>query len=314
MRLSRPKGAPGPTLTLESSRLKLAPGRRATNATLALALRSSQGGQHTVKLPAGAVLQAVLVDGDPRPIRQQGQAVTLPIRPGLQNLSLSWRQDFGILPLFAVPEVDLGAPSVNSSTIVELGEDRWMLLTGGPALGPAVLFWGVLAVLAGAAWGLGRMDWTPLKARHWFLLLIGLSQVELAVAACVVGWLFALGWRGRRGEGLDDSRFNAAQLGLTLFSVVSLLCLFYAVSNGLLGLPDMQVAGNDSTAWMLNWYQDRAANLLPRPWLLSAPLWSYRALMLLWALWLAYALLSWLRWGWGCYTAGGLWRPRKRSG
>lgn len=313
LRLVRPKAAPGSTLTLESSHLRLVPGRRASNATLGLSLRSSQGGQHTLKLPSGAVLQSVLVDGDARPIRQQGQAVTLPIRPGLQTFSLAWRQDAGILPFFQAPEVDLGAPSVNSAMVIEPGEDRWVLLTGGPALGPAVLFWGVVAVLVALAWGLGRLDWTPLRARHWLLLLIGLSQVELAAAACVVGWLFALGWRGRRGESLDDSRFNAAQLGLALLSVLALLCLFYAVSNGLLGLPDMQVAGNDSSASSLNWYQDRAGDLLPRPWLVSAPLWLYRALMLLWALWLAHALLSWLRWGWVCYTAGGLWRPRKQS-
>ena len=39
------------------------------------------------------------------------------------------------------------------------------------------------------------------------------------------------------------------------------------------------------------------------------PLLVYRAAMLAWALWLALALLRWLRWGWGCFTAGGGWRP-----
>jgi hypothetical protein len=34
----------------------------------------------------------------------------------------------------------------------------------------------------------------------------------------------------------------------------------------------------------------------------------YRILMLLWALWLAHSLLKWLRWGWGCFSEGGLWR------
>lgn len=310
LRLTRPKGAPGTTLTLESSQLRLSPGRRATDASLALALRSSQGGQHALKLPAGAALQAVAINGNPQPIRQQGRTVTLPIRPGLQNFSLSWRQEAGISPFFTAPEVDLGAPSVNSSISVELGRDRWVLLTGGPRLGPAVLFWGVLAVLALLAFGLGRLNWTPLKTRHWFLLLVGLSQVELAAGACVVGWLLALGWRGRNGEGLADRRFKAAQVGLALLSVLALLCLFYAVSNGLLGLPDMQVAGNGSNAWTLNWYQDRSPQILPQPWALSAPLWSYRALMLLWALWLAYSLLNWLRWGFGCCAVGGWWRAR----
>jgi hypothetical protein len=74
----------------------------------------------------------------------------------------------------------------------------------------------------------------------------------------------------------------------------------------------MQIAGNDSTASMLQWYQDRTGGPLPRPAALSAPLWAYRLAMLRWALWLAQALLGWLRWGWRCFTEGGAWRPLRR--
>jgi hypothetical protein len=42
---------------------------------------------------------------------------------------------------------------------------------------------------------------------------------------------------------------------------------------------------------------------------LSVSIWFYRLLMLAWALWLAFALLGWARWGWESYAAGGLWRP-----
>ena len=35
---------------------------------------------------------------------------------------------------------------------------------------------------------------------------------------------------------------------------------------------------------------------------------AYRLLMLAWALWLAFALLGWLRWGWQCLASDGLWR------
>jgi hypothetical protein len=30
--------------------------------------------------------------------------------------------------------------------------------------------------------------------------------------------------------------------------------------------------------------------------------------MLIWALWLAYSLLKWLRWGWSCFVQGDIWR------
>jgi len=89
--------------------------------------------------------------------------------------------------------------------------------------------------------------------------------------------------------------------------------LFWSISQGLLGLPEMQIAGNGSTSYDLKWYQDRSADGLPRPWVLSVPLLVYRLAMLAWALWLAQALLRWLKWAWECFTAGGAWRPLRRK-
>ena len=40
----------------------------------------------------------------------------------------------------------------------------------------------------------------------------------------------------------------------------------------------------------------------------SLPLFVYRLAMLAWALWLALAVLRWLKWGWECLNDGGLWR------
>jgi hypothetical protein len=82
------------------------------------------------------------------------------------------------------------------------------------------------------------------------------------------------------------------------------------VKAGLLGYPDMQIAGNHSTNWTLNWTQDRIGDSLPRPWVLSLPLWYYWALMLVWSLWLAYALLGWLKWGWQSFAKDGIWKKR----
>ena len=310
---SRPQGAAGATLTIDHSELRVSPGLRATDTTLDLSLRSTQGGQHPLILPDGAALQSVTVDGRSQPIRQQGRSVSLPVHPGEQKLGLNWREETGIGARFAVRPVDLGSPSVNASSSITLGADRWVLLTGGPRLGPAVLYWGVLAVLLALSLGLGRLTWTPLRRHHWFLLLMGLSQLDSFGAAAVVGWLLALGRRSGQTGKLADRWFNVLQVGLGFYTLVALALLFAAVEHGLLGLPDMQVAGNHSTALQLNWYQDRSPATLPTPWVITAPLWSYRVLMLLWALWLAYSLLDWLRWGWGCYSEGGLWRGGKEK-
>jgi hypothetical protein len=310
LKFDKPQGVPGASLTIDSSQFHVKPGQRATDSQLKISLRSTQGGQHGIKLPEGAVLQSALVDGRTQPLRQQGQTVSLPIHPGEQSFELNWREDRGIAGRFAASPVNLGIPSVNVSETIHLGQDRWVLLAGGPRLGPAILFWGVLFVLLLIGAGLARLPLTPLKTRHWMLLLIGLSQLDLAGAALVVVWLMGLGWRGKEGAKLERTAFNLLQTALGLLTLAALGLLFAAVEQGLLGLPDMQVAGNDSTASTLNWYQDRSPAELPMPWVVSAPLWSYRVLMLVWALWLAYSLLNWLRWGWECLGVGGLWRSK----
>jgi len=308
IRVTRPEGVPGATLTVDSSRLSVSPGQRATDVELELALRSSKGGQHSVQLPEGARLHSVSIDGRTQPIRQSGRSVTLPLTPGSQRVALDWQEARGMTWVFHTPRADLAAPSVNASIHLEPGQDRWILLAGGPALGPAVLFWGVLLVLVMLAYGLGRINLTPLRAWHWLLLGIGLSQSEVWVGALVVGWLMALGLRCRQSTGISRGRFNWTQIGLGLLTLAALWLLFAAVQQGLLGLPQMQVAGNQSDAFSLNWYQDRAAALLPGAWVLSVPLYWYRVAMLVWSLWLAFALLGWLRWGWRCYSRDGLWR------
>lgn len=309
--VSRPAGAPGNTLTLDSSDLLLRPGERATESILSLTLRSSQGSQQKILLPPDATLQTVSLDGVAQPIRQEGPAVFLPVHPGQETVVLNWMRETGVTGWLRAPPVDLGAPSVNARTRVELSRDRWVLLVGGPRLGPAVLFWSLLGTLLLLSIGLARIPGSPLRVWQWGLLLVGLSQASLGGGLLVVGWLLALAWRGKAVLPLNDRHFHLLQIGLAALTLLALMILAGAVAGGLLGWPEMQIAGNGSDAYHLNWYQDRAAGVLPQPWALSVPLWVYRAVMLAWALWLANSVLDWLRWGWECYTAGGLWQRAK---
>ena len=249
-----------------------------------------------------------------QPIRQEGRDVTLPMVPGAQEVSIAWRQNDGIAAVFRAPEVRLNMESVNASVGILMPADRWTLLVWGPRLGPAVLFWSLLAISLIASFALGRSRLTPLRVHHWFLLSLGLTQAPIWVPIVIAAWLFGLGWRREKGAAASDLGFDAYQILLVITSVAALSGLFWSITNGLLGLPEMQIAGNGSTPYDLKWYQDRAADALPRPWVLSVPLLVYRLAMLSWALWLAQALLRWLKWGWGCFTEGGPWRPLRRKG
>jgi hypothetical protein len=116
----------------------------------------------------------------------------------------------------------------------------------------------------------------------------------------------------RKQKPATDHRlsFNLTQLLLILWTAAALTCLYVSVQAGLLGIPDMQISGNGSSHSFLHWTQDRIGSTLPQPWVLSLPLFVFRILMLLWALWLAYSLLNWLRWGWQCFSEGGLWKRK----
>ena len=174
---------------------------------------------------------------------------------------------------------------------------------------PAVLFWSILAIFLLVSVGLGKTGVTPLRWTQWFLLSLGLTQLSPLGGVVVAGWFVVVGLRrAHPPEGRRE--FNLAQAFLAALTMAAAVYLFLAIKRGLLGAPDMQISGNGSGAHLLRWYLDRADASLPRPWVLSVPLFVYRALMLCWALWLADALTRWVRWAWECCGTGGLWRGK----
>jgi hypothetical protein len=311
--ISRPEGFPGQTLTIDHSALEMRPGLRSSESTLSLEIRSSRGVQHAFVLPETAELVSVAINGSPQPIRQEQRTVTVPIVPGTQTIGFVWRSPRGIATRVHSPRFGLGIPSVNAETTIPMPADRWTLAVGGGRLGPVVLFWSLLFVVALLALALGRTRSTPLGGPQWFLLGLGLTQAPLWVAAIVAGWLLALGWRLRHGTEVSDNRFNWMQIALALWTAAALAGLFVSIRQGLLGLPEMQIAGNGSSAQTLRWFHDLTGDELPIVWVVSAPLMAYRLAMLAWALWIAWALISWLRWGWNAFAAGGLWRAAARG-
>jgi hypothetical protein len=103
--------------------------------------------------------------------------------------------------------------------------------------------------------------------------------------------------------------YNGVQVALALFTALTISVLvFSGIRNGLLSAPDMGVTGPGSGSRSFSWFDDQTAGLLDAPSIWSVPMWIYKVLFLLWAGWMAFALVRWLRWAFNAWKTGGLWR------
>lgn len=316
IKISQPQGIAGQLTTIDSAHLTLVPGERFDKADLSLQLRTSRGGQHEIAMPENASLQFVKINDKSQPIRQEGKKVVIPLQPGNQKIELQWHQPGEASFFIKAPMVKIGEQAVNAKVTIQMPGNRWILWASGPVLGPAVLFWSYLFVVVIAAFGLGKISFTPLKTHHWLLLGLGLTQIHPLAALMIVGWFLALRLRKQNVPPDQWFKFNGTQLALAGWTLAAMIGFYVAIEAGLLGIPQMQISGNGSSDYQLIWTQDRIRSFMPQPMVFSLPLLVYRCLMLIWALWLATSLLQWLKWGWSCFSEGKLWKkmpPRKKE-
>jgi hypothetical protein len=310
---TRPAASAGSTLAFDSVNLGVKEGSRTRDVSLQLSYRSTRGSQHVVQLPVAAELTSVQIDGRTQTLRAQGGQLTLPISPGNHFIVINWRENGGMGLISTTPQIDIDAPASNINITVAKSQDRWLLATKGPKLGPAVMYWPELAALIVFALILGRVNLTPLTTRHWLLLGLGFSTFSWSVLALVIIWLMLCGAREKSELNLNWWKFDLVQVVIAGMTVVALLSIVLSLPAGLLGTPDMHVAGHNSYGNVLNWFADGSDSVLPIASVITVPMWVYKGLILVWALWLSFALLRWLPWVWKCFSRDGFWRSRKAA-
>jgi hypothetical protein len=311
---ARPEASHGSTLAFDSVNINVTEGSRTRDVALQLSYRSTRGSQHAVQLPATAEVTSVSIDGRIQTLRAEDGQLTLPILPGNHSIVIDWQEAVDAGLYSETPEIDIGAPASNINMTVTQSTDRWLLATSGPKLGPAVLYWSELAALIIFALILGRVKITPLATVHWLLLGLGFSTFNWSVYILVVVWLMFCGAREKSEIGLSWWKFNLLQLIIGGMTIIALLSIVTSLPAGLLGTPDMHVVGHNSYANVLNWFADGSDSVLPVASIVTVPLWAYKGLILLWALWLSFALLRWLPWVWKCFSRDGFWRTRNSTG
>lgn len=312
--LSRPAPMEGRSTTIESADLSVSPGARLTTATLSLSVRTSVATTLTVDVPAAAEISSLTVGGTARPIQRDGATVSVTLQPGSHVVRLEWQEPSGWSTAVTTPSVTLGGEAVNLTLDVNVTSDRWVLWISGPAWGPAVLFWPYLVMVLVVAFGLSRRKELLPKVHEWALLGLGLTQIDSVVGLFIVGFFFVLAWR--KSDPLPGTviRFDLRQLFVAGYALFWFGALVDAVRSGLLGDPAMEIAGPGSYAGFLHFFVDRTAGALPTATIISLPVFVFRVLMFVWALWLAATLVRWARPIWAIFADGGLWRtPPTRS-
>lgn len=311
----RPLSVDGATTTVESAQVIVRPGRRSISSEFFLSVKSSTGGDYVIGLPPESSIKSFVVNAESfSPQSNKGQIVAS-LKPGDNSINIQWDVDGGITSILNSPEIKLSTPANNVTTKIELPRDRWPLLVWGPSIGPAMLYWGVLCVIVAVSIGLGYLTKRaglsiPLKSWHWILLGVGMSTINTVGSIFVVGWFFGLEARKRIEMPKTRFNYNLIQFGLIALTGLALISLLGTIPLSLLSSPDMMVTGNGSSNYFMAWYADHATELLPVASVVSVSLWVYRITMLLWSIWLVFALLKWAGWGWNSFSSGELWMPK----
>lgn len=307
--MEKPTGAPGQSLTIDASALTLVLGDRLLEARLKLSTRASRGTDHVIGLPAGARVDSVQRDGTAQTIERDGQKLRLTLPPGPHSIEVAFRLDESPTLFFQAPAVDLGAPSVNHHTEWIFPHGRFLLWLAGPSGGPVVHWAFVLVafvVIAALAATRLRRWALPFGFADWLLLLTGLSLVAWLPALGLLATLVLLAWRNTHQ--FDPSLHNASQVAIGIgFALAAAAWMVAFVERGFM-LPPTTLPWLRPCGQVLHWMQDRVPGALPRPWMVSLPVWTYHAFLVALAIWLAWRLPRFARHLWQLFRQQGLWK------
>ncbi len=305
LKLSKPTPIPGNTLTVKSVELTSTVGSRASTNAAYFRIESSVAGSYSVELPADSILEGVTIDGEDQPL-STGTLVNFAITHGEHVYGVSWRMDEALGWLYRTPDLAISGDARNVSHTVQIAKSRWILFLGGPAIGSAVLFWGVVIVTVLVGLTLTYLPKFPLTKLDAILVAIGATLANIWALLFVALWTLSVWWRARtKLDDLPVYAYRIIQIGLGFLAFVGLMALFLTVLNALQTPPDMYITSSSMLAHLssfssldahvLRWFADESSVDLPTAWVFSLPFWVYQLTMLAWSLWLVFALTKWVR-------------------
>jgi hypothetical protein len=295
--VSEPNPVQGVAVAVDNATLTQQWGPRGQSLSMQLVVRATTSSDLAIDVPKAVDLISVSRDGAPvAGVKVENGKLVLPASPGIASWALEWRSPQAPGLRIGTEKFAIHAPVANLHLNHVPGEDRWILATPGPGKAPAVAYWPWLLVLLGLAVTISRWKHSPLSALSWILLGIGFSVAAPWKIAIVGGWLVAMKARLDYSRTLHERRwFNLYQAFLVLWTIVAVLTMAWALPQSLLASPDMRIFGQSGAT--LPWFVDQVAagQAWASAYVISFPMWVYRALMLAWSLWLALSAIRWLK-------------------
>jgi len=306
--ITKPTAVVGHSFSIDNSLLEVVPGEQLLQVLLDLHVRSSQAFVHTLTLAEQARVESLLLNEVSQVIQKQGEQLLLSIPIGESHIKLRYTQPYKQGLLFKTPAISLNHVTRNLSSTLHFMQTRVPLWAHYAGIKPAFLLLSMILFLGLASVLLGRVAAVPLRVHAWFLLGLGLIQSDIGALIFVVIVLVLI---SLRKYFLFDRAwlFNLSQVVFILLLLFSLVVLIETLKHGLLEFPQLYVEGNGSSDYHFNFYLDQAsAGILPQVSVWSIPLWLYRGLMLVWAIWLAFTLTALSPWIWTSFSKNGIFK------
>lgn len=305
----KPSSVDGYILTFDRADYSLSQGRSSMEIVMNLAFRAADSGVHNIILPKNFEVTEFTVGNMPYPITVNDGKLSIPVIQGQNNVRFTGTLKEQIGTVLKFPEFNLNAPVVNIQQTANVPLSRWVLFVTGPTEGPVVLFWSTVFAWLFFAFLLSRFKMIPLNFVSWFVLLVGLTQVNSIYALAIITWFIALGLRDVFSEQLSSKKL--IQIIIPCLTFIFIFSLFKGIYNGLLGHWNMKIVGDTVQSYgsyiKLGWYQDATMGEFPTPKIFSLPVWAYRFVMVVWAAWLSVSFVKWMKWGFGAYTKDEKW-------
>ncbi len=288
-------GIEGEQLTVDDARHEVNWGVRLSKGTLTLNLRATRQVSLPLTAPPNSRIVGIQVNGAAAGNKIEGSATSVTLSPGTHSVVMQYELEGTPSLLTKAPAVNVGAPMHNLNVTVTPSQDRWILWTGGGLWGPSVVYWAKLLVVVAFCIALVKGGLLGVSPTSAVLLGIGLSSLPVAILWIPLAWLVSLhrlpsitlpDWKIKRSLTIT---------GLSVLTLFSLVLLYQVVTIGLVIQPPMLITGNGSNSYTLRWFFDHAASSVPQPWVVSLPLWVWRAFSLVWATWLVVNVLKWIR-------------------